>query len=105
MSPVGTEWVLLTRCVSVGHAELLVAALGKAGLGSEIRGRHLTAVQAMPVAVWVQARNGARANEVLRELAEKADEGSVVCRGCREENPANFETCWSCGVVLPVERR
>jgi hypothetical protein len=41
MSRAGTEWMLLTRCPSVGHAELLVAALGKAGLGAEIRGRHL----------------------------------------------------------------
>jgi len=60
MSAAATEWVLLSRCPSIGHAELLLAALGKAGLGGEIRGRHLTAVQAAPVEVWVQSRKTSR---------------------------------------------
>jgi hypothetical protein len=100
-----TEWVLLSRCPSVGHAELLLAALGKRGVGGEIRGRHMTALEAEPVEVGVQARNAQRANEVLQEVSQRSDEASVTCRGCEEENPANFETCWSCGVVLPVDRR
>ena len=104
MSPGGTEWTILTRCPSVGHAELLLAALGKAGLGAEIRGRHLPAVQASPVEIWVQARNVSRANEVLQELETRQDEAPVRCRACGEESPENFETCWACGAVLPVGR-
>jgi hypothetical protein len=104
MRPPGLEWVLLTRCPSVGHAELVLAALGRRGLGGEIRGRHL-ALEAAPVEVWVQARNAQRANEVLLELEQAADESTVECQGCGEENPANFETCWSCGVVLPIDGR
>ncbi len=55
--------------------------------------------------VWVQARNAQPANEVLMEMEQQADESSVECRGCGEENPANFETCWSCRVVLPIDGR
>ena len=102
--PPETHWVLLSRCPSVGHAELLLAALGKQGLGAEIRGRHLT-LEGAPVEIWVQARNARRANEVLLELEKHTDDSSVVCRGCGEESPANFETCWSCGAVLPIDRR
>jgi hypothetical protein len=91
MSAPGLEWVLLSRCPSVGHAELLVAALGKRGLGGEIRGRHL-ALEVAPVEVWVQARNAQRANEVLLEMEQRADASTV------------FETCWSCGAVLPIGR-
>jgi hypothetical protein len=105
MSAGGSEWLLLSRCPSVGHAELLLAALGKRGLGGEIRGRHMTALEADPVEVWVQARNAQRANEVLREASQRADEANVTCRGCGEKNPANFETCWSCGGVLPIDGR
>ena len=101
----GTEWVLLSRCPSVGHAELLVTALGKRGLGGEIRGRHMTALEADPVEVWVQVRNAQRANELLRDMAERTDDTSVACRACEEESPANFETCWSCGAVLPIDAR
>ena len=105
MSPPETRWVLLSRCPSVGHAELLLSALGAQGLGGEIRGRPLTALEASPVEVCVQARNARRANEVLLELAEKNDDSTINCRGCGEESPANFETCWSCGAVLLIERR
>ena len=103
MSPLGTEWVLLSRCPSIGHAELLLAALGKAGLGGEIRGRHLTAVQAAPVEVWVQSRNVPRANEVLRGLDERREEASIACPSCGEASPGSFEICWACGAVLPID--
>jgi hypothetical protein len=105
MSPPEMHWVLLSRCPSVGHAELLLSALGAHGLGGEIRGRHLTALEASPVEVWVQARNARRANEVLLELTKKDEDPSIVCRECGEESPANFETCWSCGAVLRIDRR
>jgi len=105
VSPGATEWVLLSRCPSIGHAELLLAALTKRGLGAEIRGRHMTALEADPVEVWVQVRNAQRANEVLRDMAQQTDEANVACPGCGEENPANFETCWSCGAVLPIDGR
>jgi hypothetical protein len=103
--PATMEWVLLSRCPSVGHAELLPAALGKHGLGGEIRGRHLAALEGEQVEAWVQAPNARRANEVLREMEQRSDEASVACAGCGEENPANFETCWSCGALLPVGGR
>jgi hypothetical protein len=39
MSPSGVEWVLLSRCPSVGHAELLLAALGRRPLSRLGAGR------------------------------------------------------------------
>jgi len=99
----GTEWILLNRCPSIGHAELLLGALEKQGIGGEIRGRHLTALEADPVEVWVQARNAQRANEVLLELASTDPQPVVRCQGCGEESPANFETCWACGAVLRID--
>ncbi len=105
MSPGGSGWVLLSRCPSVGHAELLLAALGRRGVGGEIRGRHMAALEAEPVEVWVQARNAERANEVLQDMSKRTHEADVACQACGEENPANFETCWSCGAVLPIDAR
>ncbi|HWV11406.1 MAG TPA: DUF2007 domain-containing protein [Pseudomonas sp.] len=33
------------------------------------------------------------------EQASGADEQEWSCRGCKEGNPDNFESCWSCGKV------
>ena len=51
----GTEWVLVSRCPSVGHAELLLRVLRSEGLGGEIRGPRLADVEGAPADVWVQA--------------------------------------------------
>jgi hypothetical protein len=42
-----------------------------------------------------------RAAEVLRDhrVARNRD-GVIFCGACREENPATFELCWSCGALL-----
>lgn len=52
--------------------------------------------------VWIEnERDRARAREVLQEfLARPHRPERVFCRHCREENPANFELCWSCGASL-----
>ena len=93
MRAAGTEWVLLSRCQSVGHAELLLAAPGKHGVGGKSAAG--TSPHSRP----------RRASEVLLEMERGADESSVGCRDCGEENPANFEPCWSCGAVLPFDGR
>ena len=45
---------------------------------------------------WEQATAVVRAYEAQRHVT-----GVVRCRGCGEENPANFELCWSCGKSIP----
>jgi hypothetical protein len=42
-----------------------------------------------------------RAGEVLRDYRVACNrDGVIFCGACREENPATFELCWSCGAVL-----
>lgn len=44
-----------------------------------------------------------RAIEILRRHAEesaKNSESEVNCPNCSEENPGNFDVCWSCGSPL-----
>jgi hypothetical protein len=52
--------------------------------------------------VWLEnARDRQRAELALAALAaERAQTGSVLCSACAEENPANFELCWSSGANL-----
>ncbi len=52
--------------------------------------------------VWLDDdADRARAEAVLREhYAERNRPGVVFCRYCREENPATFDLCWSCGAAL-----
>ena len=49
--------------------------------------------------VWLEnARDRERAQAVLDALEEERTRtGTVFCRKCKEENPANFELCWRCG--------
>ena len=49
----------------------------------------------------------ARARELVQELAEDGEKAArtVECPGCREENPGNFELCWSCGEDIPESPR
>jgi hypothetical protein len=52
--------------------------------------------------VWLDDdADHARALAVLREHQSAGERAGVVfCRKCREENPATFEICWSCGAGL-----
>ena len=52
--------------------------------------------------VWLDDdADHARALAVLREHQSAGERvGVVFCPRCREENPATFEICWSCGAGL-----
>ena len=58
---VGTEWVLLSRCPSIGHGELLLAALRKRGLGGETAPHGLEGGSGRGLGAG--ARNAAAADE------------------------------------------
>jgi hypothetical protein len=49
--------------------------------------------------VWVVNEGDLqRARELVKEFEHPtANPGPVVCPRCGEENPGNFQTCWSCG--------
>lgn len=44
------------------------------------------------------------AMQVIREFeisqSEQCDDALKLCSQCNEENPGNFECCWSCGADL-----
>ena len=89
-------------------AYLLLHRLQQAGVAAHVFNEHMSSIVgdvppdvAQPQ-VWLDdARDRARAEAVLAALAaERASTGSVCCRKCSEENPANFELCWSCGASL-----
>ena len=53
--------------------------------------------------LWVEdPADAERARTVIDDYLRSAPTGPPVrCPSCGEENPASFETCWSCGKNLP----
>jgi putative signal transducing protein len=97
----------------VGEARLLAELLTGSGLSVEVRGETLAPLGGeIPstetwVELWLPEEEVARARELLAELEEdgEAAERTVSCPRCQEDNPGNFELCWSCGVDLPSRER
>ncbi|MBJ6764892.1 DUF2007 domain-containing protein [Myxococcaceae bacterium JPH2] len=94
---------------TVGEARLIASALESAGVAVELRGEALAPlVGEIPsteawVELWVWPHEVDTARQVLEDLRENeaAAQRVVACPKCREENPGNFEVCWSCGLELP----
>jgi hypothetical protein len=89
-------------------AYLLLHWLQQAGIPAHVFNEHMQSIVgdvppdvAQPQ-VWIEnSDDRARAETVLAEMrSERMRTGSVRCRGCGEENPANFELCWKCGQGL-----
>ena len=89
-------------------AYLLLHRLQRAGIAAHVFNEHAQSIVgdvppdvAQPQ-VWIE--NSGDRPRAERELAamrsEPATTGSVFCRECGEENPANFELCWKCGKSL-----
>lgn len=94
---------------TVGEARMLAGALEAAGLSVEVRGESLAPLSGeIPsteawVELWLPPEEVEPGRQVLAELEEnqEAASRSVTCPRCAEENPGNFELCWSCGLELP----
>jgi hypothetical protein len=94
---------------TVGEARMLAGALEAAGLSVEVRGEALVPLTGeIPsteawVELWLWPQELEAARQVVAELQanQEAASHSVSCPRCGEENPGNFELCWSCGVDLP----
>jgi hypothetical protein len=89
-------------------AYLLLHRLQQAGVAAHVFNEHMQSIVgdvppdvAQPQ-VWLEdSRDRPRAEKELAAMqTERARTGSVWCRGCAEENPANFELCWKCGKSL-----
>jgi hypothetical protein len=89
-------------------AYLLLHRLQHAGIAAHVFNEHVQSIVgdvppdvAQPQ-VWLE--NSSDRPRAERELAamqrERAQTGSIRCRDCGEDNPANFELCWKCGRSL-----
>ncbi len=100
--------LLLVRPGDRIQAYLLRDILGMHGIRAHVFNEHMTSIVgdvppdiAMPQLWLDDERDLARAQTVLTAHAADAKRStSNFCRGCGEENPPAFETCWSCGSCI-----
>jgi hypothetical protein len=98
---------------TAGEARLQAGLLTGSGLSVEVRGEALAPLSGeIPstetwVELWLPEEEVERAKELLAEVEADGEKAArlVECPRCREENPGNFELCWSCGEELPASPR
>jgi hypothetical protein len=95
---VGLEWTkpevsMDLSCVQCGY-ELKVSP-AEASLLEEVRNTtHLLKSGALSQEVYVATLKGLNARFV-KDLVAMSE--TFKCASCREDNPANFDSCWNCG--------
>jgi hypothetical protein len=98
---------------TVGEARLQAGLLEAAGLSVDVRGEALSPLSGeLPstetwIELWLWPQDEEAARQLIAELEENREAAGkeVQCPRCQEENPGNFELCWSCGVELPSTLR
>jgi len=89
-------------------AYLLLHRLQHAGIAAHVFNEHMQSIVgdvppdvAQPQ-VWLEdSSDRPRAERELAAMqSERVRTGSIRCRDCGEDNPANFELCWKCGRSL-----
>ncbi|MCY1083008.1 hypothetical protein [Archangium lansingense] len=98
---------------TAGEARLLAGLLTGSGLSVEVRGEALSPLGGeIPstetwVELWLPEEEVERAKELQGEVEEGGEKAArtVECPRCKEENPGNFELCWSCEEELPETPR
>lgn len=98
----------LCKAASLPDAHILRGLLGQEGIAVHVFNENAqSGVGQLPVAealpeLWVDDENDwQRAQDVVRrfEAAPRVD-ATLRCVGCGEDNPGNFQLCWSCGAAL-----
>jgi len=90
------------------EAHLLLHLLGHEGIRARVVGEHLQgAMGEIPFPevypeVWIEREHdAARALRIVSDFEHGADDARTVrCLDCGEDNPRNFQICWSCGESL-----
>jgi hypothetical protein len=89
-------------------AYLVAGRLRHAGIRTHVFNEHAASIVgdvppdvAQPQ-VWIaNDQDEQRARSLIAEIdAESRRQGSLFCRHCNEESPANFDLCWKCGASL-----
>ena len=100
--------ILVYRARQRFDAYLVAGRLRHAGIRTHVFNEHAASIVgdvppdvAQPQ-VWIANDDDeSRARVLLAEIdAESRRKGSLFCRQCSEESPANFELCWNCGTSL-----
>jgi hypothetical protein len=98
----------LCKAPSLPDAHILRGLLQQSGIEAHVFNEHAqSGVGQLPVSeaypeVWLaDERDLSRAQELIRAFdAAPRETDTVRCPGCGEDNPANFQLCWSCGTAL-----
>ena len=98
----------LCKAPSLPDAHILRGLLQQSGIEAHVFNENAqSGVGQLPVSeacpeVWLaDERDFARSEELIRAFESAPREsGSLHCPVCREDNPANFQLCWSCGSAL-----
>jgi hypothetical protein len=100
---------LLVRAEHPLQAAIWADTLRAAGIRCEVRNTALSgALGEIPFLecapqVWLaDARDEARAQEILQQLREPPAGPAWRCTGCGEESEPQFGTCWKCGAGRPA---
>lgn len=98
-----SQWVRIDSARRLGDATLLKLALESHGIEVGLRGEHLPSIAGeLPlgeaeIELWVKVSDADLARETLEALRQTRVDGPPrICPRCSEENPSNFELCWSC---------
>ena len=98
----------LCKAASLPDAHILRGLLAQEGIQVHVFNENAqSGVGQLPVGealpeLWVDdERHWQRAHDLVRrfEAAPRID-ATLRCAGCGEDNPGNFQLCWSCGAAL-----
>jgi hypothetical protein len=91
--------------VTLPDAHMMRGLLGQAGIEARVFNENAVGgMGEIPFThvypeVWVVNETDLiRARELIDDFEHPAaSPGPILCRHCGEENPGNFQACWSCG--------
>jgi len=89
-------------------AYLVADRLNQAGIKAHVFNQHASSIvgdvppDVGQPQVWIEREcDRERAQIVLRDIESAGSgQGDVLCGGCGESSPANFDLCWKCGAAL-----
>ena len=103
---------LIFAAYTTAEAHLVKGLLESEGIMAEVRDEMLAGIlgdiplmQNRP-SVWVEDRDAARANEIVRDFQhERVEKGDAWRCACGEILGAQFTACWRCGCSRPEQSR
>lgn len=99
--------IRLYCAATLQEAHLLLGLLSADGIRARLQNAHAqSALGEIPFThaypeVWIERPGDIERARALIAAYETAGAAAQVrCRQCGEDNPANFDTCWNCGLDL-----